>query len=744
MASNSTSLSSAGGDANAYTLSISWSENSTNVANNTSNITATATLSKKNNSFWVTNAGILHCYWHDNRSNADTEVASLAIEEIGYENNSRSATATFNATHKDDGTLKGYAWAKWELTNNYGGYPPASGSVATSQENLTTIARASAPTMSASSITIPASSGTITVNTNRASSSFTHTITLKVGSTTIATYTGVGASQTINIADIDDAILATIPSATTATVDVSCQTFNGSTSIGIKSTSFTANVGSGAKPTFSNFTFADTDSTTTGITGNNQVMISGKSALRVTISAANKATAKYSATMVKYTFAIAELSAEQAYSTSQTTKDLGSPTVAANELPSGARDLVVTAIDSRGLSTSVTKTVTIVPYQAPVINATATRANGFENTTTVKIAGTFSRIEVGGTAKNTVNASTGVAYRYKPQSSTTWNLDWTNKTATVNTTNGTVTVANFTHELDNQTAYDFQFRIIDKLQTTTASLVVAIGQPAFYIGTDGRVSVGGMPTRTKESSDAGLLDIKGRYYGTEGEFSANDAVDPDTPASWRSKYGNGRRFTFYNTARKFTNQPNQYGFLETYINGNQIYQIWHTQASGRIYIRSGNSNGWYNSASDTGAFKEVGLLPIAPSSLQLSALFKTTEIGGKDFSYGTAWAAVDYNTTTISGLEKNAKYLVLIMTGLLHNKSNATADIIVAVRTTTSGASLRLWSDYSMSAAGRSRNLQGILTTTTATSANFIFRLTAGSTGTFHTDNGLIALIRIA
>lgn len=517
MASNSTSLSTAGGYANGFTLSISWSENSTSVANNTSNITATATLSKQNAIFWVTNAGALRCYWHDNKSNSDTEVASLTVEEIGYENNSRSASATFNVTHKDDGTLKGYAWAKWEAWSSYGGYPPVSGSVATSEQSLTTIARASAPTMSASSITIPASSGTITVNTNRASSSFTHTITLKVGSTTIATYTGVGASKAINIADIDDAILATIPSATTATVSVSCQTFSGSTSVGTKSTSFTANVGSGAKPTFSNFTFADVNSTTTTITGNSAVMISGKSTLRATISAANKATAKYSATMVKYTFSCAGLSAVQAYSTSQITKDLGSPTVANTELPSGTRDLVITAIDSRGLSTSVTKTVTIVPYRAPVVNATATRANGFENTTTVHIAGTFSRIEVSGAAKNTVNTSSGVAYRYKPQNSTSWTINWTNKTATVNTTNGTVSVSNFTHELDNQTAYDFQFRIIDKLQTTTASLVVAIGQPAFYIGSDGRVGVGGMPTTAKARGETGLIQVQGRVVSQGGE-----------------------------------------------------------------------------------------------------------------------------------------------------------------------------------------------------------------------------------
>lgn len=264
-------------------------------------------------------------------------------------------------------------------------------------------------------------------------------------------------------------------------------------------------------PQFANYAFADTNATTTAITGNDQVMISGKSALAVTISAANKATAKKSATMAKYTFQVAGLNAEQAYTTSDITKALGSPTVAPTELPSGTRDLVVTAIDSRGYSTAVTKRVTIVPYKAPTISASATRLNGFESETTIKIAGTFSRIEVGGTAKNTVDANSGVQYRYKAQSTTTWG-SWTSKTATIDAANGKVTVADFKLNLDNQNAYDFEVKITDRLQTETEAFTVAVGQPAFYIGADGRVGVGGMPTKSKNTGESGLLQVMGRIF----------------------------------------------------------------------------------------------------------------------------------------------------------------------------------------------------------------------------------------
>ncbi len=268
-----------------------------------------------------------------------------------------------------------------------------------------------------------------------------------------------------------------------------------------------------ADPTFSDFTFADTNSTTTAITGNDQVMISGKSTLTVTIPAANKATANKSATMKKYTYQAAGLTGEDTYSTSDITKTLGTPTVAADELPSGTRDIVVTAIDSRGYQKAATKQVTIVPYSAPKINATATRASGFENATTVNISGSFSRIEVGGTAKNTVNTSNGVQYRYRQQGSSTWG-SWTNRTATIDAATGKVTTAAFTLNLDNQAAFEFEFRITDKLETTTVSLTVSVGQPVFWIGDDGRVAVGGMPTASKATGEAGLLQVMGKVLAT--------------------------------------------------------------------------------------------------------------------------------------------------------------------------------------------------------------------------------------
>ena len=101
-----------------------------------------------------------------------------------------------------------------------------------------------------------------------------------------------------------------------------------------------------------------------------------------------------------------------------------------------------------------------------------------------------------------------------------------------------------------------------------------------------------------------------------GDATANITVDyvktadnltptADTTAAWKTAFGskNGAYLTWYSAAGKFTNQPNAYGYLETFLQGSDIYQRWHTQSSGPILYRSGNSSGWSNPS--TGAWNTV-------------------------------------------------------------------------------------------------------------------------------------------
>ena len=227
-------------------------------------------------------------------------------------------------------------------------------------------------------------------------------------------------------------------------------------------------------PTFSNFTYKDSNTTVAGVTGNNQVMVKGLSKVQVTIASANKMVAQNSATAKNYAMSMSSLSATVDYSTSDIVKELG--TINA----SGTQRLNVIAYDSRGLSKTVYKDITVYDYTKPVINATITRLNNFEAETTIKVSGTYTKLTINNSNKNSI---TSVKYRYR-ETGGTWS-SWVNLTTTVN--NGTFTCSNVVLSLDNTKSFEFQIQATDTLQQTTTSTVnVSIGQAIFFVSSNNR------------------------------------------------------------------------------------------------------------------------------------------------------------------------------------------------------------------------------------------------------------------
>lgn len=131
-------------------------------------------------------------------------------------------------------------------------------------------------------------------------------------------------------------------------------------------------------PIFNNFTYSDVDTTITSLTGNNQILVNNNSNCQFTISTSNKATAKNSASIVKYKCEWGSKSTEVSYSSTTN--------VTAGVDDSTGNILKVTAIDSRGLSASVTKTITNIAYVNAVVNeATPERKNGIDVETYLKL-----------------------------------------------------------------------------------------------------------------------------------------------------------------------------------------------------------------------------------------------------------------------------------------------------------------------------------------------------------------------
>lgn len=90
-----------------------------------------------------------------------------------------------------------------------------------------------------------------------------------------------------------------------------------------------------------------------------------------------------------------------------------------------------------------------------------------------------------------------------------------------------------------------------------------------------------------------------RLYGEHNKPTLSDiaflgtnpitSTTNDTTANWAS-IGSG--YAWYNTANQLTNQPSQWGFVISYSQSTDIFQIWNTQAGGPTYFRSGNGAGW--------------------------------------------------------------------------------------------------------------------------------------------------------
>ena len=152
---------------------------------------------------------------------------------------------TFTVDHNEDGTGEATIYWKWGVyayTSFVVGYQNPSGSFKIS---LPTIARASEPTLSVSTARMKE---TITIHTNRKSSSFTHTLKYTFAGETATIATGVGDSHPWAIPDL----ASKINNATQGTMTISCVTYNGSTEVGTKSVSFTVQVPKAVMPDFPN------------------------------------------------------------------------------------------------------------------------------------------------------------------------------------------------------------------------------------------------------------------------------------------------------------------------------------------------------------------------------------------------------------------------------------------------------------------------------------------------------------
>ena len=294
-----------------------------------------------------------------------------------------------------------------------------------------------------------------TININRASSTFTHTLTYSfLGLTgTIATKT----SSTSIGWTIPTSFYAKIPNENSGKGTITCSTYSGNTLIGTSTCTFNAFVVN-SNPRI-RCTVEDTNTSAITATGDKNKLIKYISNANVIITATPKNSATISSVKV--------VNGSQTKTTSTST---------INSVDSGTFSL--SCVDSRGLSASATVSKTLVEYIKPVITGVIlNRPSTTSNTINASVQGLCFNGSFGAKT-NTFE----LKWRYKKSTETTWS-SYTTVTATRTGNNFT-----FSGELGTNFSYteafNFEFVLSDYFTSNTYSTTVTRGLPIIDIGKD--------------------------------------------------------------------------------------------------------------------------------------------------------------------------------------------------------------------------------------------------------------------
>ena len=318
---------------------VTITQNSQSVANNTSNVTVSVRVYRTNTGYTTYGTGTVYC-----TINGTQYTESITSSDKITNSGIVLFTKTLNITHNADGT-------KTLATSTRITHDQFSSNAQSYSQALTTIPRATTPTVSASSVNMGDS---ITISMPRASSSFDHTLTYKFGNATGTIGSDLATSKAW---EVPLSLASQIPSGTSGTCTITCKTYNGSTLIGTKTVSFTAKVPSSVVPSISSLTIAEAVS---GLSAKFGAYIQNKSQAKVTIAAAGS----YSSTISSYKTTVSG----KTYSGSSFTSGVLAT--------SGTVTIETTVTDSRGRTAKKSSTITVLAYTAPKITKfTAFRSN---------------------------------------------------------------------------------------------------------------------------------------------------------------------------------------------------------------------------------------------------------------------------------------------------------------------------------------------------------------------------------
>lgn len=346
-----------------------------------------------------------------------------------------SKTGTLTINHKADGTADPVSFT---LTGKV--YSSGNASF-TGSLNLTTIPRASTPTIGAVTLGSP-----VTITINRASDSFTHTLTYTFGNATGTIATGVGESTSWTPAL---SLSQQIPNATAGAGTITCTTYNGSTLIGTKEVPFTASVPSSVVPSISLSapTIGGSAPASWGI------FVKGKSTASYTITgtgAQGSTISQYQSSVAGYSYTTANVTTGILYS-------------------AGTQTISAKVIDSRGRQATTSRTFNVADYYNP--SFTTAQVQRVDANGNLDDNGQYAKFYFAGSVSSCSGNNKGtykIAYRVKNTGSYTEKTIATNSQS-INqngfiTSDGTQSGTKI--QFSNNQSYDIKFMITDVFTTT--------------------------------------------------------------------------------------------------------------------------------------------------------------------------------------------------------------------------------------------------------------------------------------
>lgn len=505
MASASKSTTLTNGYGNGFTLTAGFNQNSTSVANNTSSITCTGTFSSGNANWSTSYPSTLTIYWHDNRENYDRQVASINFSGIGA-NSSKTASGTITVTHKDDGTLDGYAYAYFNKGSTTTAWACNSGGVSTNWTTLTKIDRYA--TMTSASNFNDTQNPSFKYSNPR---KLTITAWLEINPVgehlATRTITGsTGGTYTWTLTDAErNQLRAKIPDAKTATCRIGIITTIGSTSqASYKDVTFSIVE---QKPTF-DLSYKDDNSTTVAITQNDQLIVRNQSNLQVIVENEQA----YKSAIVTRVYAYFN---DYTYAPTRVGDQLIFNMGAVNSATNTTVRVEVT--DSRGFSTSKNITIRVLDWEQPSAIINVQRENNFYSETSVNVNADYSSL-------NNKNSIT-IKMRYKKTTASSYGSyvalqDGVTKQVT----------------LDNNFAWNVQIVVQDRLATTTYNVVLDRGIPiAYYDRLKRSMGINCFPADA-ESLEVGGENIMNRIEGFGEVCMSASTSDWNTACGTRSGF----------------------------------------------------------------------------------------------------------------------------------------------------------------------------------------------------------------